>query len=279
MICALRSSFFRFVRTGLWLKGLIASVITAGILMFNNGMVELGLLPFQQPRYINNTFIITNLMYLVFVIPFGAAIFTLMHTGNDVAFRAINNKIATGISRTHIFLSDLIVSLLATELSVLIHLLCFYLYAKFAPVKENVHLNKQIFNLLLCILVISAAFCAVFLLLQFFCSNKLLALILSVLIIPALALSSELVNDKLSEPYRYRYYDEATQTEHWEANPRYVSGFPREVLTFAYNVNPYTFMFLNMENDTLTTQAEAAGAVVLLSTAAGLVSINKKEYP
>ena len=282
MIRALRSSFFRFFRTGLFFKSLVFTVVIALFLIFRSCTEDLNLLPFQQPRFINNTFIMTTMITLVYVVPFGTAIFSTIHTGSDVAFRSINNKIATGISRTQLFLADLIVTFVTTELSVIIQCLIIWLFARFAPIKQSISINNRIINIMLCIMVICAAFCAVYVLMQYFSSNKLLALIISLLIIPALVVSTQLVESKLDEPYRlyqYEYVDgEEPKVTGWEVNPAYVSGTSREVLTFIYNTTPYTYKFANADKDALKSETIASGIVFVTATALGLLSINKKEY-
>ena len=282
MIRALRSSFFRFFKTGLFFKSMVFSVIMAFMLIFRTCMEDMNLLPFQQPRFINNEFIVLNMLSLVYVVPFGIAIFASIHTGSDVQFRSINNKIATGVSRTQIFISDLIVTILSAECSILIQMVVFYLFAKFAPVKSNVTVPRFIINSTLSIMVICAAFCSVYVLMQYFSSNKLLALIITLLIIPALVLTTELAKQKLDEPYRLFQYEEDengdSKVTGWTENPDYIGGTPRTLLTFAYNTSPYAFRFVESDQVTLKTEAQASGIVFLASTVLGLVSINKKEY-
>lgn len=282
MIRALRSSFFRFFKTGLFFKSMVFSVVMAFMLIFRTCMEDMNLLPFQQPRFINNEFIVLNMLSLVYVVPFGIAIFASIHTGSDVQFRSINNKIATGVSRTQIFISDLIVTILSAECSILIQMVVFYLFAKFAPVKSNVTVPRFIINSTLSIMVICAAFCSVYVLMQYFSSNKLLALIITLLIIPALVLTTELAKQKLDEPYRLFQYEEDengdSKVTGWTENPDYIGGTPRTLLTFAYNTSPYAFQFIGSDNVTLKSEAEASGIVFLVSTALGIVSINKKEY-
>ena len=283
MIRALRSSFFRFFSTGLFIKSLIFSVILAFFQILRTCTEELGLFPFQQPRYINNTFIMMNMLSLLYVVPFGIAIFASIHTGSDIQFRSINNKIATGVSRTSIFFSDLIVTVLTAEFSILLQMVIFYLYARFVPVKSNISVSGVIINSTLCIMVICAAFSAVYVLLQIFSSNKLLALIITLLIIPALIVSTQLMKSKLDEPYRLYQYEEDENGESkvtgWTVNPNYIGGTPRTILTFVYDTSPYSFYFFESDKDSLKTETEAAGIVFLTATALGVLSINKKEYP
>lgn len=224
-----------------------------------------------------------NMLSLLYVVPFGIAIFASIHTGSDIQFRSINNKIATGVSRTSIFLSDLIVTVLTAEFSILLQMVIFYLYARFVPVKSNISVSGVIINSTLCIMVICAAFSAVYVLLQIFSSNKLLALIITLLIIPALIVSTQLMESKLNEPYRLYQYEEDENGEAkvtgWTVNPNYIGGTPRTILKFVYDTSPYSFYFLESDKVSLKTETEAAGIVFLAATALGVLSINKKEYP
>lgn len=224
-----------------------------------------------------------NMLSLLYVVPFGIAIFASIHTGSDIQFRSINNKITTGVSRTSILLSDLIVTVLSAEFSIVLQMLIFYLYARFVPVKSNISLSGVIINSTLCIMVICAAFSAVYVLLQIFSSNKLLALIITLLIIPALIVSTQLMESKLNEPYRLYQYEEDENGEAkvtgWTVNPNYIGGTPRTILKFVYDTSPYSFYFLESDKVSLKTETEAAGIVFLTATALGVLSINKKEYP
>ena len=283
MIRALRSSFFRFFSTGLFIKSLIFSVILAFFQIFRTCTEDLGLLPFQQPRYVNNNFIMMNMLTLIYVVPFGIALFASIHTGSDIQFRSINNKITTGVSRTSILLSDLIVTVLSAEFSIVLQLLIFYLYARFVPVKSNISVSGLIINSTLGIMVICAAFSAVFVLVQFFSSNKLLALILTLLILPTINFSSQMLEARLTEPYRLYQYEEDENGEQkvtgWTVNPNYIGGTPRTILKFVYDTSPYSFYFFESDKVSLKTETEAAGIVFLAATALGVLSINKKEYP
>ena len=89
MISSLKSSLFRFFRTKLFLLVLGFSVVM-GIAMVNNTCSDMGEYFFARPRYFDSLFVITSIRKLVFVIPFGSAIFCTMFTGSDISFRSIN---------------------------------------------------------------------------------------------------------------------------------------------------------------------------------------------
>ena len=285
MICALRSSVCRFVRTGLLAKVLIFSTVFALIIILGTCMDNLSMFVFSRPRFIDNNFILLNCMKLVLMIPFASAVFCSVFTGNDVSSRTINNKIATGISRFSIYLADFIVSFFATALSVVIAFFVFYIFAKLVPVKENVEINIEVLKIAGSMILICASFTSLFLAFQYFFSNRFLAVIISVLIIPGLMVSASGIRYMLEEPYRYYVKtDEETETYEWRVNKAYVGGTPRKILTYFNDANPYGSMedsigvIEQIPEESLLQKNTAAGAVMILTTAAGLVSVKKKEY-
>jgi len=285
MICALRSSICRFVRTGLLAKVLIFSVIFALINILGTCMDNYAMYIFIRPRFIDNSFIMLNCMKLVLLIPIASAVFCSVFTGNDVSSRTINNKIATGLSRFSIYFADLIVSLFATALSVVIAFLVFYFFAKTAPVKENVEINTDVLKIAGSIILICASFTSLFLACQYFFSNRFLALIVSILIIPCLMISASSVRYMLEEPYRYYVKtDEETETYEWRINKAYVGGTPRNILTYYLDANPYSNigdsigLIQEVPEDSFLQKDSAAGALMIVTTAAGMSAMKKKEY-
>ena len=101
------------------------------------------------------------------------------------------------------------------------------------------------------------------------------------MIIPCVMICSTLISTDLKEPYRtLAYVDETGETE-WRLNPNYVSGTKREIYTFIIEASPYSDDedFYNNTKKNLGKQTAAAAVVFVLSTAAGFVSISKKEFP
>lgn len=285
MICALRSSICRFVRTGLLAKVLIFSPVFALVIITGTCMDNYAMFMLSRPRFLDNSFIMINCMKLVLLIPLASAVFCTMFTGYDVSSRTINNKIATGLSRFSIYLADLIVSLFATALSVVTAFFIFCVFAKFVPVKENIELNMQVARIAGSMILICASFTSLFLAFQYFFSNRFLAVIMSILIIPCLMISASGIRYVLEEPYRYYVMtDEETETYEWRVNEAYVGGTPRKLLTYFNDANPYGNMedsigvIEQIPEESLLQKDTAAGAVMILTTAAGLVSVKKKEY-
>ena len=276
MISSLKSSLFRFFRTKLFLLVLGFSVVM-GIAMVNNTCSDMGQYIFARPRFFDSLFVITCIRKLVFVIPFGSAIFCTMFTGSDISFRSINNKISTGTHRIRIFLADAVTAVFATVLSIAGAVLVIYVFAKTVPVKENVKINSVMFVSLLKVTIICVAFVILFTVFQYLLCNKLLAVMLSFVLLIVIVSSTSIIDDLLQRPYRYSYTNEETGETLWEINPGYVGGNSRKALILAKEVNPY---YGAMTDDPEGSKAvTAAGASIIIFTAAGFVVISRKEFP
>ena len=276
MIRAIRSAFYRFFSTGLFSKTVIFSIVIAIIASVYVCTQVLFLFPFRRPRYLDNRFLIYSFQVLLFVIPFATAVFSIMFTGNDITFRAINNKIATGVSRLQIYFADLIVTVVAQLITLVLSLAFIYLTGRFLPVKSMVSINRNLTGLAVLLLIVSVAFAAFFVLLQYFFSNKLYSLIVSLLILPCLMIGTEVIRAELNEPYRFVFIEETTGETTWELNPKYIGGTSRKIITAIYDSSPFGEYVI--EGEHITQIETAAGIIFAVSTAAGLATISKKEY-
>ena len=276
MISSLKSSLFRFFRTKLFLLVLGFSAVM-GMAMVNNTCSDLSMYFFARPRYFDSSFVVSCIRKLVFVIPFGSAVFCTMFTGSDISFRSINNKIATGTRRISIFFADAVTASLATIMSILGAVIVIYIFAKTVPVKESVKINSVMVESLFKVTVICVAFVILFTVFQYLLCNKLLAVMLSFVLLIVIVSSTSIIDDLLQRPYRYSYTNEETGETLWETNPGYVGGNARKALVLAKEVNPY---YGAMTDDPEGSKAvTAAGASIIIFTAAGFVVINRKEFP
>lgn len=279
MTRAVKSAFFRLFRTGLLAKVLIISVILSVLIIFNTCVGEYGYMLIRRPRYIDREFIFQCLIRIIIVFPMANAVFCTSLTGNDILFRSINNKIATGISRRNVYLAELIVSCAATFIEVAVSYGIIILFARFWPTKVGAHIDAYTMRLMVFILISCVAFTAFYTLLQFFFSNKLFALIVALLIVPCLFVGGQLVDAQLNEPYRYSVTNEETGETSWELNPEYVGGTSRKVMKFVYDTIPFTFQIIEDPSTSKLTNGFAADVIVIVcSTAAGLSVIKKREF-
>ncbi|MCR4703443.1 MAG: hypothetical protein K5665_07255 [Saccharofermentans sp.] len=275
---ALRSAFFRLFRTGLWLKTIIFSVLVGLVVAnFMYGQIYVSYI-FSRPRFIDNLFVIQCLYGLLYVMPFAIAIFCMMFTGTDIAYRAINNKISTGISRFRLYFADLMVSLLNSLISCVIAVATIIAFAKLWAIKSDIRFDSYLISCFIKVILVCFAFTSLYILAQFFCSNKFLALVISLMLIPCAMTTTMLIGTELNEPYRYVVGAEDGESYWWEYNPHYVGGTRRKIYTFLYESSPYVDFYTSDRKDQAN-EIMAAGMVFVISTAAGFASIRKKEFP
>lgn len=274
---ALRSAFFRLFNTGLFIKSVIFAAI-AGLIVANYMYSQIyAYYIFQRPRYIDNSFIIYCLYAFLYVIPFAIAVFCTMFTGTDISFRAINNRITTGISRFNIYFAELLVSLLISLISCVISLAAILAFVKIWAIRSDIRFDRYLISCFIKVIIACFAFTTLYIFFHFFCSNKFLALVISLLLIPCAMITTMLIGTDLNEPYRYAVTYENGETA-WEYNTHYVGGTKRKIYSAIYEASPYVDFYTEEPKDQ-SKEIEAAGIIFAASTAAGLVSIRKKEFP
>ena len=74
MICALKSSVFRYVKTGLLAKSLLFSFAMGLGIIFHTCLIDLYMFSFSRPRFLDNGFVILNINKLIYVVPFAIII-------------------------------------------------------------------------------------------------------------------------------------------------------------------------------------------------------------
>lgn len=281
MIRALKSSFFRFFKTGIFFLTLLFSVVFALLVALYIYAEFYAFYAFKRPRFLDNGFVLLCLNSLLYVMPFAIALFCTLFTGTDMEFRSINNKISTGISRIQIYLADFTVTLLASVISCAIQEGIIFLIVKLWAIKSTIRFDTYLIGMMITVVIICISFAALYTFFQYFASNKFLALIITLMIIPCVMIVSSLITTSLKEPYRTQVYVEETGETEWRLNPDYVSGTKREIYTFISEASPYSDDedFYNNTKKNLGKQATVASIVFVLSTAAGFVSISKKEFP
>jgi len=281
VIRALKSSFFRFFKTGIFFLTLLFSVVFALLVALYIYAEFYAFYAFKRPRFLDNGFVLLCLNSLLYVMPFAIALFCTLFTGTDMEFRSINNKISTGISRIQIYLADFTVTLLASVISCAIQEGIIFLIVKLWAIKSTIRFDTYLIGMMITVVIICISFAALYTFFQYFASNKFLALIITLMIIPCVMIVSSLITTSLKEPYRTQVYVEETGETEWRLNPDYVSGTKREIYTFISEASPYSDDedFYNNTKKNLGKQATVASIVFVLSTAAGFVSISKKEFP
>lgn len=278
MIRALKSALFRFFRTKWFLKVLIFSLLTGLIIIFNTITTYYAFVFYKRPRYLDREFLTICIIGVMVILPFLIAIFCTSFTGNDLTFRSINNKVTTGISRKCIYLADLTVVVVGTVIGFAVTTGVIFAYYLFCPTRGSQRIDAHIIRIVIYVLITCIAFAAFNTLMQYFFSNKLFAIIVTLLIIPCIIVCSQVLEESLNVPYRYYVENEETGEGMWVLNPEYVGGAPRKVLTFVYDTIPFGFQNFIDEGSSKFDKSMIAGAIVVTATtAAGLQVIKKRE--
>lgn len=277
MICALKSAFFRYRKTGLPIYVLIFSVVISMAVFFHVNSIVISIYYFSRPRYYDNKIVLYSLYYLMYAIPFLSAVCCMIFTGSDISDRTINNKVITGISRMAVYFADLVFNIISTAASLIICAIFIFVCAKVIPVRESVSIDAQIIEMFLYVAVVCLAFTTVFTLIFFFFSNKFFGIVISLLLLPCVSTCTGSIVNALNNPYRYSYVDEETGETKWSINPHYVGGNARKVLTVLYETSPYTD-YISEEKDISAYSVCGAGAVIVISTALGYLTVSRKEY-
>lgn len=177
-------------------------------------------------------------------IPFAgiaAAVFASLFLGTEYSDGTIRNKVVIGHSRLAIYLSNLITSAACAAVMCLVYL-AVYSVSGIIAVGSFTAGAGVILKQVLCSLVLSAAFSAVFTMMAMLNQNKAASAVLSVLLAFVLLFAGSYTANMLEEPeFTGGYYMDETGTLH-EAektkNPRYLEGTEREIYQFANDFLP-----------------------------------------
>jgi len=252
-------------------------ILTAVLCLLSTGgtfMESMAFYYISRPRFLDNEFVKMNLILSLFMLPFIISVFTMMFTGTDISCRAINNKIATGLTRTQIYIADLVVTLIMAIMNYAVYMILTLAIAKFWPMRSFVKLDQGMINSLILVLLTCISYAAMCIVIQYFFSNKLFAIIVVLFLLPSLLVVTNQIKDKLDAPYRYEVKDKDSGESYWELNPDYIGGTSRKVLTAVYNSCAYNMNISDLHAEHYV----ASGVIIVLSTTAGLISINKKEF-
>lgn len=180
---------------------------------------------------------------LVFVpfVSIAAGAFASLFLGTEYSDGTIRNKVVIGHRRVDIYLSNLITTAAAAIIMCAAYLIVYSLIGA-AVIGSFTAKPLAILTQILCVMVLSAAFAALFTLLAMNNQNKAVSAVLCVLLAFALLLAGSYLNARLEEPeYTGGYYmDESGQLQKEEPykNPRYLEGSERKAYQFAYDFLP-----------------------------------------
>lgn len=221
----------------------------------------------------------------VFCIGILTAAFSGLFIGTEYSGGTIRNKLVIGHTRRDIYLSSLIVSITAGLIICLSYILAVMMPGVILiGFSEGVMADVMLQTFLL-VLLMTAAFSAIFTLCSMLNQNKALNCVIVLIGVLLMQVFSAYIFQALDSPQmweEYVYVDEETGeivTEPAEPNPFYVSGTQREVYEFLMQFLPTGQSYLVMTEDLSHGKEMAAYSVFVIvgSSAAGLYCFRKKD--
>lgn len=211
-----------------------------------------------------------------------AAVFVSLFLGTEYSDGTIRNKLVSGCSRLSIYLSGLLTVCAASFLS----LAAYWVVAiavgipMFGPWKLT---TLELLVNVLGILLMTAAFCAIFTFIAMNCPHKAASAVLCILLFFALLMASTYIYSRLEAPefisgYEMSVNGEVVPTE-LEPNPRYLRAGQRTVYEFLRDLLPtgqsIQYSVQNSENPARLLGLSAA--LTAAFTAAGAALFNRKD--
>ena len=220
----------------------------------------------------------------VFCMGILTAAFSGLFIGTEYSGGTIRNKLVIGHTRRDIYLSSLIISITAGLIICLS-----YILAAMIPGLILLGFSEGVMGEMLqvffLILLMTAAFSAVFTMLSMLNQNKALNCVIVLIGVFVMLMFSAYIFQSLDSPEmweEYVYMDKETGeivTEPAEPNPFYVSGTKREVYEFLMQFLPTGQSYLIMTGDLSHGKEMAVYSVLIIigSSAAGMYCFRRKD--
>lgn len=209
--------------------------------------------------------------------------FCSLFVGTEYSDGTIRNKIVIGHGRIQVYLSHFLVCSAAGLLMCAAYFLPAGMIGTCLLGFFQTDI-QVILGLILCSVIMSLAFTAVFTMVVMLNQNKALVAVINMLGVFILLFGAIYIRAKLYEPKVYEGYvykdesGEIVEVEE-EPNPNYLSGTKREVYTFLYDVIPtcQSLQITSMEAVSPWRLAGYSAAITIAATGAGLFFFRKKD--
>ena len=169
-----------------------------------------------------------------------AAVFTSLFLGTEYSDGAIRNKVASGCSRVSIYLAGFLTVFAASVLSLMAYWIV--VLAAGIPLLDPLRMGAgEVLFTVLGVLLMTAAFCAIFTLITMNCSHKAANAVVCILLFFGLLMASTYVYSRLEAPeYTADYIITVDGLDRTEPvpNPRYLQPGPRAVFEFFRDLLP-----------------------------------------
>ena len=211
------------------------------------------------------------------VLTFILAVFTYLFISEDKFEGGFRNKITCGVRRSSIYLSELIVTAFFAELYTACFVFSWIITFKISG-KFGTRLFYSVpFKSYVIFFLWSMAFAALFTLVNVYFSNRIFAVLLSLVMLTAFNNIGSFIEGRLNAPYKEKVVSEETGEEYWRENPHYISGKPRQVLTRIAERTPEKGLSEKTTDHVIRTQAQATIFLFILSGSAGIISFQRKD--
>lgn len=208
------------------------------------------------------------------------AVMISMFTGTEYSDGTIRNKIIVGHSRSDIYLSNFITSIVSSFAVVAVWLLSglvglFLINEWYLP-------PKWVLIYILVILLLSSAMSAIFTLIGMLMSSKASSAVISIIVFVVMLVVSTTVSQALSAPEMisgYQLTSNGVEMTEPEPNPGYLRGVSRDIAEAAMDILP-TGQGLNIANLSMTEPALpmiASTLITVFVTGIGMVIFKKKD--
>ncbi len=221
----------------------------------------------------------------VFCMGILTAAFSGLFIGTEYSGGTIRNKLVIGHTRRDIYLSSLIISITAGIIICLSYILAALIPGVILIGFSEEMIVEMMLQTFLLILLMTAAFSAIFTMFSMLNQNKAQNCVLVLIGVFVMLFFSAFIFSELRKPEIYEefvYLDKETGeivTEPAEPNPFYVSGTTREVYEFLMEFLPTGQSYLIMSDDLSHAGEMAVYSILIIigSSAAGMYCFQKKD--
>lgn len=208
------------------------------------------------------------------------AIFISFFIGTEHSEGTLRNKIIVGRTRTQVYLSNYIISLVAGTCFILA-----WLIGGLTGIPAFGFWRFGVNGLLLYALIaflFIAAFTGILTLLSMLSSNKSITIVTAILLVLGLLMFASMVYNRLGEPEFYSgvvITSDGMQMGDPTPNPNYITGAKRDVYQFILDVLPtgQSIMMANLELTHFLTSIIASLCISITTVTVGVFAFNKKD--
>jgi hypothetical protein len=205
------------------------------------------------------------------------AVFAYLFISEDKFEGGFRNKITCGVKRSTIYLSELLVTAFFAELYtacfVFSWLITFKISGRFGTsLFYNIPFKSYILFFMW-----SFALAALFTLVNVYFSNRMFAILLSLVMLTAFNNIGSFIEGRLNVPYKEKVVSEATGEEYWRENPDYISGKPRKILIHIAERTPGKGLSGKTTDNVIKVHTQTTVFLFIFSGGVGLISFRRKD--